>query len=179
MDRRAVKAGGAAVALAVFGLAMALASAGAGARVDTEASILRKHSLERLDSVANLLLWTADHSGEKGVQPVCPGVTGDEAKVLLRAIHPLMDKKLDQERRKMKAGKLPHAKFRYCAKSCHCGAYSSLLEKMGETESALYSETQKKAAGTDPATLEKCARQTKWFCESGLLSFLRKQAPNY
>ncbi|MFL5814303.1 MAG: hypothetical protein ACJ763_12050 [Bdellovibrionia bacterium] len=132
--------------------------------------------LEKLDSAANLLLFTSDAArpGQCKIKP-------EEAKKLLMVIHPMID-----EEKKKAAGMASNPKWeKTCSKSCHCGLYASILDAKGDQslndqERVMMQHLYKKAQQMTSHEAKACAtRDAAWFCKSDLLKKLRKEAEEY
>jgi hypothetical protein len=132
--------------------------------------------LERLDSAANLLLFTSDAArpGQCRIKP-------EEAQKLLMVIHPM----IDEAKNKAVAMKVDPKWEKNCSKGCHCGLYASILDGKGDQslsdkERVMMQHMYKKAQEmTSHQALACVSRDAAWFCKSDLLKKLRKEAENY
>lgn len=145
----------------------------------SESKILRNYSLQQLDSAANLLVRAADQSQGRPKALYCR-ISSNEAHQLLQALHALMDQKINQL---LNSTSLFHPVSRQgwlknCRRTCHCGLYASILEKI--EESRLTSIDQKaltffqdQALKISPSEMNTCIQKALWFCRSSLLDYLR------
>lgn len=151
-------------ALALAGLAAAACASACFAGVSHP-------SLESLDGAANLLTAAADG---RAAGSTC-GISPDEARTLLRALHAMLDEETDRYLGSRRKAHLPLIQPGWqehdCAGTCHCGLYASILRKGGDARGAAGFEA--KAAHQD---ITNCARQEQWFCRSTLLKGLRGKA---
>jgi hypothetical protein len=151
-------------------------------KISAKASL---QELERLDSAANLLLSISDsdHSRQCHIRP-------GEAQKLLMAIHPMIDESRKKAASSLLVGLSSNGLVnrdweRSCSKSCHCGLYASVLEEVGEVnlnEQArdLVQRLNEKEQHMTPQEVSQCSAVTeKWFCKSGLLRQLRRNAKSF
>jgi hypothetical protein len=137
--------------------------------------------LEQLDSAANLLLTVAD-----GDLPGFCGISPDEAKELLRAVHPLVDEQRQARVKSLRARKpgaaLADPKWEQsCARGCHCGVYAEILDSIGDERLSAADRKSRDRMMSQASSLgarerSACAQKATWFCKSPLLSKLRMDA---
>ncbi len=146
----------------------------------SEGSVLRSHSLEQLDSAANLLMRAADGKS------ACAGVSSDEAKVLILPLRALLDQKTESYLSSHRKGRVSSPAWpKNCARDCHCGLYSSLLEKAGDVrltadDRVVLKSVSSRAESVSAAELDACgSRAAKSFCSGKLLQYLRQEAPAF
>lgn len=153
----------------------------------TQSKILRKYSLEQLDSVGHLLVAAFDQSPNEKNQVFC-NISSIEAQSTLLTLHALIDEKLEKKIRKLQKTRrrsfhdagLGSAQF--CRKDCHCGVYATFLEKLRDhlgkdlapVDTQLLTQLQEQAQFTSKAELDTCIKRTQWFCNSVLIKYLRK-----
>lgn len=135
----------------------------------TQNQILEKHSLEKLDSAANLLRVVAD--GTK----LC-GMDSKKASNYLLAIHPLIDSKIkataSNPKRVNEIAKLAPQ----CQLTCHCGVYEDVMNQNPTSATQRKAiEFKNKAALLSSKSALKCAKKNLWFCKSELASYLDRE----
>lgn len=147
---------------------------------DSEEIILRKYTLEELDSAAHLLVAAADQDPNKTESHLCH-LSTQQANSLLRPLHAWIDHQIDHYLQRAQTGK-SYAKptwIKNCQQSCHCGLYVSILEKtddqkLSPKDRKTLSHLQRQAAKLSPLELKRCIQKTRWFCKSDLLKQLKK-----
>lgn len=139
-----------------------------GAEV-TQNQILEKHSLEKLDSAANLLKVVAD--GAK----LC-GMDSKKAGNYLLAIHPLMDSKIKTTAASPKRVIEIAMLASQCQLNCHCGVYEDVMNQNPTSATQKKAiEFKNKAALLSSKSALKCAKKNLWFCKSELASYLDRE----
>lgn len=141
----------------------------------------RAGSLEKLDSAANFLVGAADRD-----QPgsFC-GISAEEARTLLRAIHPRIDKGMRPYTRKRSGSYGNPAWAKDCSASCHCGLYASILDQVGDARLSVADRNLRdrlfqQSKDANESGNEACFKKTRaWFCRSDLLKELKKSAKDY
>jgi hypothetical protein len=142
-----------------------------------DSAILKRYSIEEMDSAALLLRVTADLEDNQKPR-ICRKIDPAAAKQLLLPMHSLFDEKVALERKKLPLKGRRLAKARNCESLCHCGAYGTLLENFAQQEKLRESFDKKAATQTSEQSLA-CAKKSRWFCDSPLLDYLRSELRNY
>lgn len=139
----------------------------------THREVLKKYSLEQLDSVANLLMYATDLAidGKKNQNEVCR-LNKDESLAYINKVKALIDSKFKNLKKRIPAS------WENCEVECHCSVYARFGE--GLDVAKLFSKDknrlkliEKKAADQTPAKLKSCVAKTQWFCRSPLLEYLK------
>ena len=141
-------------------------------------------SLADLDSAALVLRMSVD-----GHPDVACGIQAEEAGALLRAVHPMIDSKIQEVRKRAYVkGYWPHVQaVETCQKACHCGVWGDLAEgaemrtgtpkaSQKRWKKALESAKSKATKQTEKQSLACAKSASPKFCTSDLLKVLRKEA---
>ena len=145
--------------------------------------VLKKYSLDELDSAANLLKVAIDQGQDKKNAHFC-NLKAGEAKNLTMPLKDLIDvkTKIFLDANKGKSVSLGF-KNQDCDGECHCGLYSSVLDtgqQRGDTltdnDLKYLSMAQTKASTQGSYQSVACAYRSKWVCSSALLKYLRGHA---
>lgn len=148
----------------------------------TQEELVKKYTIEKLDSAANILRVAVDQAvaGKEGQENVC-GIKKEEALSYINELKPLLDAKFAYIRSMKTKVKIPVPWLR-CQTNCHCGVY----ERYGETlnldllsleDQGRLKKIQVLASQADPKSIKRCVSVSRWFCESPLLRYLKKQKP--
>lgn len=147
---------------------------------DPEKAALSKYTLEQLDSAAHLLVAATDQDLDKTQDLYCQ-ISAKQAHSLLLPLHAWMDDKIDHylhQARHLNS----YAKrnwIKNCRRSCHCGLYASILEKIDDArlsskDRKALIQLQTQAAIISSSELNRCIQRANWFCKSELLNYLKK-----
>lgn len=146
----------------------------------THDEIVKNYTIERLDAAANLLMVAVDQglAGKDGLENVC-GIKKDEALVYINEVKALTDAKFNLMREKKMKARVPVTWLR-CQTACHCGVYERYVETL-DTENLSVSDQKRFKKIQDLATkmkaddVKRCVSVSRWFCQSPLLNYLKKQ----
>lgn len=142
--------------------------------------IIKNYTIERLNAAANLLMVAIDQGleGKDGADNVC-GIKKDDASIYINELKALIDEKFTLIKQKRTKTAVPVPWLR-CQTACHCAVYERYietldLEKLSKDDFKRYKKIQALAAKMQPNDVKRCVSVSRWFCESPLFTYLKKQ----
>jgi hypothetical protein len=136
--------------------------------------------LKRLNAAAMVLLAAADETVP--TKEIC-GLQSSDGFNLSRPLQAKIDEKIGTyvKARAPKGSYGSASMESTCIASCECGLYASILESVGyeklnPADQQTYHRVSSLAIEQSKPDVANCARKTTWFCQSDLLSSLRKEA---
>ncbi len=142
--------------------------------------IIKNYTIERLDAAANLLMVAVDQGleGKDGAENVC-GIKKDEALIHINEVKALIDEKFALMKGKKNKTVVPVPWLR-CQTACHCAVYERYietwdLEKLSKDDFKRYKTIQALASKMSAKDVKRCVSVSRWFCQSPLFNYLKKQ----